>query len=117
MSAEGADSLTLRTAGPVSAVIYRGGPAPGEGRGAYYVYADGEVRAPYLSPEDGLSRAAAPALIVFSPTAGCVELVLATGGLYSAESLDVAALRALAGEGIFAAWLQDGAVVRTDAAP
>ena len=112
--ARGAESLELRTAGPVAAAVFHSGPIPGEGRGAYYVYEDGTCRAPYLSPADGLSHAAAPALIVFSPSASCGELVLAAHSIYSADALDEAALKTLAAENVYAAWLQNGAMIRTD---
>ena len=70
--------------------------------------------AAYLDVADGLQRTAADELIVYSETASCGELALKLAPIYVAETLDTAALTALAGEGVFSVWCEDETVLYTD---
>lgn len=69
-----------------------------------YTYADGRTVTALLDPQDGMSKCAGESLLAYSATASCGELVLRTGPLFIADTLDEQGLAALAEEGVFSVW-------------
>ena len=64
----------LSYAGPAALVTLRGFRAAPSERD-YYVYENGETRAPHIAPDDGLARASVEALTGASRELGCGELL------------------------------------------
>ena len=79
----------------------------------YYVYADGEIRSPYLDTADGLDRAAISELALNSDRHGCAGLALMAADIYISGSLDMDALYALVDEGIEAHYYKNGEIINT----
>lgn len=53
----------------------------------FYVYADGTSRTRYVSPEDGLCKAATDMLFVYSEKLSCFETALSASDIFIADSL------------------------------
>lgn len=86
------------------------------GAGQYYcVMDDGEIRTPFLSPEDGLCRSAVNDLTAYSAGAGCAEILLKLIPVYVADELRAELLAPLAEEGIQSIYCQDGVIYHTEA--
>ena len=88
---------------PLRLVRFRDYPMGETDRLYRYVFADGQARACYLSPSDGLCRAALPELLCASQTQSCAELALCGFDAYCAPEFDPAALT-----GMDAAWVDAG---------
>ena len=86
--------------GPESIVYLRDYPLSGEDSRRMYLLETGEVRTGYLSPEDGRCKSAAHDLVACSDRLGCAGLALQLAPVYVADTLDVAALEALADSGV-----------------
>ncbi len=97
-----------RYGGRVSAVYLRAFPLSQQDAGHYYTYRDGTIRVPYLSPADGLCRAAAPCLAVFSREASCAEIALTLWPIFAADTLDAQALQAAQAQGLTLLTLENG---------
>lgn len=107
---------TLRCTGEESVVYLRGYPLTAIDSRRFYVRRDGQIRTAYLDPADGLSRAAASDLVVYASGRSCAEVLLRALPLYVADTLDTAALTALADEGIHSVRLEGEEIVATDPA-
>lgn len=81
----------------------------------FYTYANGEVRNPYIDPEDGMSKASKSDLMLYSDELGCAEIALAGYGLYAADSFDAAAVISSAKNGVYALYCDGTEVCFTDA--
>lgn len=79
----------------------------------YYQFDNGTVRAPYVDLADGLNKSVVPAMIGTSRSAGCAEMLLRMLPCYATDTLDVAALQALAEEGIFPLYSVDKRIAST----
>lgn len=80
----------------------------------YYELADGTIRTPYLSLEDGKNREAVHDLICYSRTGSCAEVLLGMMDLYIAPELDTEALYALAEDGIYTVLTEESTVFYND---
>lgn len=96
-----------RYGGTVSAVYLRAFPLSQQDIGHYYTYQDGTIRVPYLSPADGLCRAAAPGLAAFSREVSCAEIALTLWPIFAADTLDVQALQAAQARGLILLTLEN----------
>ena len=72
----------------------------------YYVMETGELRHPYIDSTDGLGRAALSGLTGYSDTLGCADIMLAMMPVYIADTLDAAALNALAQQGVYSIYCE-----------
>lgn len=97
-----------RYGGMVSAVYLRAFPLSQQDIGHYYTYQDGTIRVPYLSPADGLCRAAAPGLAAFSREVSCAEIALTLWPVFAADMLDAQALQAAQARGLILLTLENG---------
>lgn len=97
------------------AADFRAFPMPGQ-EGRCYVREDGQIRHPYVDLEDGLCRAAVPALVLYAPDKTCVQLMEQGRRLFIAQNLDRTALAALTGEGIYALAVENGTLLHSDPA-
>ena len=79
-------SGTLRYSGPAALVTLRSFRIDAAGERNYYVYRDGDTRAPHADPADGLPRAAIPSLTGASRTLGCGELLMKLLPLYISDA-------------------------------
>ncbi len=77
----------------------------------YYVYDDAEIRSLYIDPQDGVSKASLPELVVCSDELGCAQTALAAAGVFIADSFDEDALTGLAASGIASCYYADGELV------
>lgn len=114
-SAAPPDDGLLDYQGPLSLITYRAFPADAKAfDDYYYVYEDGRICTGYISPEDGLSKEALASWAVYSPDLSVSGLLLRTAPVYISDVWDEEAARALAEDGIFSAWHQDGQVITTE---
>ena len=77
---------------PLRLVRFRDYPMGETDRLYRYVFADGQARACYIDPADGLCRAALPELLCASETQSCAELALRGFAACCATEFDPAAL-------------------------
>lgn len=80
----------------------------------YYAWESGEIRGPYVDPEDGMSKAAVSDLVAYGRGKSCAELALAAHDIYAAEELDTDKLAAAAKSGVDLIFAHDRVVYRTD---
>lgn len=104
----------MRYSGRKSIVALRSYPLASLDSTRYYVRQDGQIRTAYLDVADGLSRVAATDLVAYADDMGCAEMLLRLAPVYIADDLDMAALNALAGEGVHSVRLEDGQICCTD---
>ena len=79
------------------------------------MFEDGGLRHWFIDPKDGLCRAAADSLALYSPELGCGQLALEAESLLIADRLDRAALGRLRQKGIQALAAEDRVVLFTQA--
>lgn len=82
----------------------------------YFQFKNGDTRTAYLDEKDGLCKAAIPFLSVTGRERGCAEMALQLMPLYAAETLDMHALQALEGEGIYPLYCDGNVIHITDPA-
>lgn len=112
--ARGAEAATLTYTGSMRAVSLRDYPLYEEDAHRFYRRADGQLRVPYLDPTDGLPRAAAADLLVYSENLTCGQLALLTAPVYLAESLTADGLASLWDAGAQTVRCQDRRVFCSD---
>lgn len=101
--------------GPRGMVYLRDYPLNEEDGRRMYRLKTGEIRTNYLSTGDGRCKSAVHDLIAYSDTMGCAEIALRIAPIYVADSLDAAALEALAASGIQSIRMEDRVIRGTDA--
>ena len=114
MEGDPIQAAAMTYAGQRRMVSLRDYPVDEQSAGRFYTFRDGHILTPYMDPADGLTRCAVHNLTGYSDTLSCGELALKLAPIYVADSLDEAALEALAGEGVYTAWCEDGKVLYTD---
>ena len=82
----------------------------------YFRFKNGDTRTAYLDEKDGLCKEAIPLLTVTGREMGCGEMALRLMPLYAAETLDMHALQALEGEGIYPLYCDGNVIHITDPA-
>lgn len=82
----------------------------------YYEMSDGEILTSYLDIADGLPKTARDDLIVYSDSAGCAEILLASRAVYVSDSWDETAALALSENEMYVIYTEDGVVYYNDAA-
>ena len=107
-------AAAMTYAGQRRMVSLRDYPVNEQDAGRFYAFQDGQILTPYMDPADGLAKCAVHDLTGYSDTLSCGELALKLATIFVADSLDEAALEELAGEGVYAAWCEDGKVLYTD---
>ncbi|MCD7785535.1 MAG: hypothetical protein LUH18_08195 [Oscillospiraceae bacterium] len=80
----------------------------------YYTYESGEIRNPYIDPEDGLCKAATADLVLYSEGATCVDLMLELINVYIADDLDESELEALTSDGTYAIYYDGFTIMHTE---
>lgn len=98
--------------GPVSIVDLRD---YGDGSQTY-TFANGEIRTPYLDPQDGLCKSAVSELICYSREQGCAETLLQMIPAYLSDTFQPEILSDLAKSEIYSIYCQDGRVLYNDPA-
>lgn len=88
-------AAVMEHTGALASVTVRNYPMTALDSLHYYSFETGEIRTPYIDAADGLSKTACGELVCFSRTQGCAAIGLALLPLYSTDTLDLAALRAL----------------------
>lgn len=99
---------------PMSLVFLRDYPMNELDRWHYYAFADGNVVTAMLDPADCMSKSALHNLVGYSETAGCGEILLQMAPLFTADTLDEAALKVMQENGIHAIWFEDRNLRYTD---
>lgn len=100
---------------PMSFVTLRDYPLNGLDGMNYFVFDPTDVRHPYVNAQ-GYCRAALPQLVCASTSGGCAEIALHMADVYLADAFDLAALCALAEQGIGGIFIRDSAICYTDPA-
>lgn len=108
------EAATMTYAGQLRMVSLWDYPVDEQSAGKFYTFRDGHVLTPYMDPDDGLTKCAVHDLTGYSDTLTCGELALKLAPIFVADGLDTAALKELAGEGVYTAWCEDGKVLYTD---
>lgn len=75
---------------------------------------DGKIITPYLDPADGLYRSAVNELVTYTAEMGCAELLLRMLPIYTADTLNGAALEGMTEAGIFWVWFEDTVIRKND---
>lgn len=99
---------------PMSIVFLRDYPMDELDRWHYYAFTSGDVVTSMLDPADCMSKSAAHNLVGYSETAGCGEILLQLAPLFTADTLDEAALKIMQENGIHAIWCEDRNLLYTD---
>lgn len=102
--------------GPMGIVCLRDYPASELDQYRFYRLRSGEVRTPYLDPEDGLCKSALHDLACYAENRGCGEILLAALPVYAADELRPEELARLAEEGVQSVYCQDRVIWHTDPA-
>lgn len=103
--------------GPMSIVSLRDYPLSDQDRWHYYSYASGHITTTFLDPSDGISKASVDSLMAYGGTQGCGEILLQLAPVFTAEDLDVDALKAMTDGGIYAVWGEGTTVFHTQENP
>ncbi|MGI6263980.1 MAG: hypothetical protein ACOYJY_00740 [Acutalibacteraceae bacterium] len=98
---------------PLAALTLHDAPFGEAAAERYYTFADGTTRTGYVDPADGLCKSALPDLTLYSDTRTCGQIALAAAPVYIADTLDEAALKALAKEGVYAVYESAGELKTT----
>lgn len=101
-------TAVLEYSGSQSFVTFRSYPVNARDLERYLILSDGSVRTPYLDMEEGLDRCSIGELSAYSGSMGCAEIALMTAPIYIEEKFQKSALLALAKEGIYAVFWEDG---------
>ncbi len=96
--------------GGMSGVYLRDYPMYEQDRYRFYVMEDGTILSSYLDTSDGRCRSAAADLLGCCWDMGCAETLLRMIPVYVADALSDQALDALAEQGVYCVWCQDGTV-------
>ena len=96
--------------GPLRMVTFRSTPLVDLGyQDLYYLWEDGEIDSPYVSPATGLDTCALSELLSCSREKSCGELALTLAPFYVAETWSPASVDALTRDGVWSVYWQDGA--------
>ncbi|MBQ6996968.1 MAG: hypothetical protein IJN60_01160 [Oscillospiraceae bacterium] len=106
----------LEYTGGCSLVALRDFPVTDADRWHYYAFSDGKIASLMLDPATGTQKSAVSAMIGYSVSASCSEILLSIAPLFIADSLDTAAVNSLTGQGIYTVYPQDKAVYANDPA-
>lgn len=105
----------MQYTGPRSIVFLRDYPMDEQDRWHYYAFENGEIVSVLLNPEDGMPLSAAANLVGYGEFS-CGEILLKMEPLFIADSLDTAALKALAEEDVYSIWFEEWEMRYNDAA-
>ncbi|MGM9593931.1 MAG: hypothetical protein ACI3U8_06215 [Candidatus Onthomonas sp.] len=97
--------------GPLSLAVLRD---YGVDQEYYYTFSDGEIRTPYLDPQDGLCKSAVSELICYSQGQSCAEILLRMIPVYLSDAFQPEQLTALAEEKIYSVYCRDSKVLYND---
>lgn len=100
--------------GAMTFVSYRVFPVNAMDSQRIYVTADGERKTLYLSMEDGLPRAGADSLTVYSDTLGCAETMLLSLPVFQQDKVSDADLTHLTERGVLAVLAGEGKLLVTE---
>lgn len=103
-------AVTVEYSGPSGMVYLRDYAVNGAQTQFFYTYSDGEIRTPYLDVRDGFCRSSVSDLLCYGREYGCAEILLRMIPVYIADTLRRDRLDALAGEGIFSIYSEDGEI-------
>ena len=95
---------TVSYSSPMSIVSLRDFPLSDEDRWHYYSYANGGITTVFLDPADGVSKSAVDSLMAYGESLSCGEILLRLAPVFTADSLDEGALKAMAGDGVYTVW-------------
>ena len=107
-------AAVMRYSGARAICALRGYPLIDADMSRFYVFADGQVRTPYLDARDGLCRNATDDLVLTSRAMGCAQLLLRSIPVFIADAFDESAIGALANEAIGAVYCRDRTVLCSD---
>ena len=86
---------------PIAVVSLRDYPMSQMDRYHYYTFESGRIATTFADPVDGISKSATDTLVCYSYDTGCAEILLQQSPVFIADSLDVAALDAMADQGVY----------------
>ena len=101
--------------GPAGMVCLRDYPINDRDLNRFYEMEDGEIRTPYLDPEDGLCKSSVPNLVCYAGDKGCGEILIRMAPVYIANSFEKEALKQLAAEGVQSMRCENGVIYPTEA--
>lgn len=90
--------------GPAAAVSFRAFPLSETDSVFYYVREDGQIRTPFIRPEDSLCHMAAESMSLLEQGGSCAALAIQGLEIYAADDLDTSALP----DTVSALWIKDG---------
>lgn len=104
----------LEYTGGCSIVSLRDFPLSESDRWHYYAFEDGRIASLLLDPADGAEKSTVAALISYSRSASCADILLSIAPLFIADSLDTQQVNALTEEGIYTVYPGADAVYTND---
>lgn len=108
---------TFQYTSPESVVFLRDYPLSDQDRWHYYSYETGQITTVFLDPADGVSKASTDSLMAYSAYQGCGEILLQIAPVFTADSLDTAALIRLADASVYTVWAEGNQIYHTQAEP
>ena len=107
-------SATFKYNKNMSIISYKGFILSPADKGRYYLTDNGKLYTPYVSTVDGLTKATAPYLLVYSDSNKCVDLLVKTISSYVGESLDTEELALLSSSSVYYVYCKDRKVLTND---
>lgn len=107
-------SATFKYNKNMSIISYKGFILSPADKGRYYLTDNGKLYTPYVSTVDGLTKATAPYLLVYSDSNKCVDLLVKTISSYVGESLDTEELALLSSSSVYYVYCKDSKVLTND---
>ena len=103
-------AAVVNLSGSAATVTLHDFPIAEKDQSRYYVYANGEIITPYISPEDGLCHQAAATLMGTSPVGDCSALALALYPVYMQSDSDPVLPETLADSGAGILYCEDAVI-------
>lgn len=79
----------------------------------YFTYEDGTTVTSYVDLSDGMDKSATSQLVAYSEESSCARILLEVCPIYVTDTLDTAALKALAQKQIYTIWGEDFTLLHT----